>query len=205
MALAVAIAAALAIPQAAQNTDEQVQRLIERTRTTQATYALVSTNEIRADDKTTREFAAEFNQGDLHRIETPRDRIVANCRTGWAAHLNVASGAVTYEDGLASVACGIFTGDGLRDAKMTGSKETQFGPVQQLSINTFAATRTYEVAANGAIVAETIADQSGKLRLIMKAISLSDQLPSQDIFSEDSLNESVVPVELKRQAEQPGD
>lgn len=178
----------------------QVDSVIKRTQTTSATYSLISTNEIRRDDETIHEFSAEFNQGDWHRVETPRDRIVTNCRTGWTAHLNVATGDISHDDQMSGVACGIWTGDGVRSAEMTGSKQSTFGQLQQLKLETYAAMRTYEVAPNGAIVAETITDQSGKLRLLMKAISLSKQVPPGDIFSEKSLARSVVPDDLQRKA-----
>jgi hypothetical protein len=181
----------------------QVDSLIKRTQTTDATYALVSAVEIRRDDATVHEFAAEFNQGDLHRVETPRDRIVTNCRTGSSAHLAVATGQITHEDGLSGVACGIYTGDIVRSAAATGSRESPFGRLQQLKIETHASTRTYEVAPNGAIVSETITDLNGKLRLINKTISLSGRLPSGDMFSEASLTRSVVPDELQKKASDP--
>lgn len=181
----------------------QVDALIKRTQTTDATYALVSTNEIRRDDGTIHEFSAEFNRGEMHRVETPRDRVVVNCRTGWSAHLNIATRTVTYNDALSNGACGIYIGDIVRNAKMTGSRMSPFGNLQKLKIETYAATRTYEVAPDGAIVAETIADQNGKLRLLMKAISLSEQLPEGDLFSEASLARSAVSDELQKKASDP--
>lgn len=180
----------------------QVDAAITKTRTTQATYALVSTNEIRLDDKTIHEFAAEYNRGDLHRVETPRDRIVANCRTGWSAHLNVATGEVSRREGTSGVACGIAT-NVFRSAEVLGSRQSQFGRVQQVKIVTNHDLRTYDVAENGAIVGQTIAEPDGKLRLIMRAISVTEQLPIGDIFSEASLAKSVVSDELKEKASDP--
>ena len=198
-----AFALALSVPQAAPKQAEAVlvQQLIERTQTTQAPYALVSSNEIRRDDATIHEFAAEFNQGDLHRVETPRDRIVANCRTGWNAHLNVATGAITHDDSASGMACGVYTGDGVVSAEITGTKNSQFGLLQQLKIKTVGGlTRMYDIAANGAIVSEEIVDPAGRPRLVMTAISLSNRLPSTDLFSEASLAKSAVADEVIKQA-----
>src|SRR5205823_2604608 len=155
------------------------------------------------DDATVHEYAAEFNQGDLHRVETPRDRIVTNCRTGWSAHLNIATGVVTHDDAISGFACGIYTGDIVRSAEITGSRQSSFGLLQQLKLETYASTRTYEVAPNGAIITETITDQSGKLRVTMKAVSLSDQLPAGDVFSEASLARSIVSDDLSKKASDP--
>lgn len=198
-----AFALALSVPQPApkEAAAALVQQLIVRTKTTQAAYALVSRNEIRRDDATIYEFAAEFNQGDLHRVETPRDRIVTNCRTGWNAHLNVATGAITHDDPASGMACGVYTGDGVVNAEITGTRRSQFGLLQQLKIHTAGGlTRIYGIAPNGAIVSEDIVDTAGKPRLQMTAISLSDRLPSTDLFSESSLAKSAVPDEVIKQA-----
>ena len=117
--------------------------------------------------------------------------------------MNIATRTVTYNDALSNGACGIYIGDIVRNAKMTGSRMSPFGNLQKLKIETYAATRTYEVAPDGAIVAETIADQNGKLRLLMKAISLSEQLPEGDLFSEASLARSAVSDELQKKASDP--
>lgn len=203
-----AFALALSVPQLAPKQAQAalVQELIERTKTTQARYALVSRNEIRRDDATIHEFSAEFNRGDLHRVETPRDRIVANCRTGWNAHLNVATGVITHDDAASGMACGVYTGDGLLNAEITGTRSSQFGLLQQLKIRTIGGlTRTYEIAPNGAILSEEIIDPAGKPRLLTTVMSLSDRLPSVDIFSEASLARSVVPDDVIKQASQPTD
>jgi hypothetical protein len=201
-----AFALALSVPQAAPKQAQLalVQQLIERTQTTQAPYALVSRNEIRRDDATIYEFGAEFNQGDLHRVETPRDRIVTNCRTGWNAHLNVATGAITHDDSVSGMACGVYTGDGIVNAEITGTRSSRFGLLQELKINTVGGlTRMYGIAANGAIVSEEIVDPAGRPRLLMTAMSLSNRLPSTDLFSEASLAKSAVPNEEIKQASEP--
>ena len=203
-----AFSLALSVPQAAPNEAQAalVQQLIERTKTTQASYALVSRNETRRDDATIHEFAAEFNQGDLHRVETPRDRIVTNCRTGWNAHLNIATGTVTHDDATAGMACGIYTGDGVVNAEITGTKTSQFGLLQELKIKTVTGlTRIYGIAPNGAIVSEEIVDPAGKPRLLTTAMSLSHRLPQTDIFSEASLAKSAVPDEVIKQASKPSE
>ena len=199
VALALAASVPTAYSQVNLSATPEAYALINRTHTTQATYSLVSSNELHPDSGTVNEFSAEFNRGDWHRVETPRDRIVANCRTGWSAHLNIATGEISHSDGLADAACGIYTGDLIRTAEVTGSRASQFGRLQQLRIVTYGATRTYEVASNGAIVSETISDLNDKLRLKMQAVSLSDKLPSDDIFSEGSLAKSAVPEATRNQ------
>jgi len=178
--------------------------VIVRTRTTQATYALVDTNELHHGGGTVHEFSAEYNQGDLHRVETPRHRIVANCRTHDAAALNIATGEITHAPEIATFACGMYTNQNLRSADVTGSRQSEFGSVDQIKLVSTDSIKTYEVAQNGAIVAETISDVNGNPELINRAISLSSKLPAGDLFSEASLARSVVPEGLKRKASDPG-
>jgi len=53
---------------------------IALTRNTTATYSVFAWNIItRSNKPTEQEWSAEFHQGALHRVETPRDRIIADC------------------------------------------------------------------------------------------------------------------------------
>jgi hypothetical protein len=61
----------------------------------------------------------------------------------------------------------------------------------------------YGITANGAIVSEEIVDPAGRPRLLMTAMSLSNRLPSTDLFSEASLAKSAVPNEEIKQASEP--
>jgi hypothetical protein len=198
-----AVASFAAVFQVGVNAEDLAQQVILRTRSTHATYFVVTANEIHRDDGTIHEFAAEFNQGDFHRVETPRDRIVANCRTGWSAHLNLASGKISHGDQISGSVCGIDPTAIVEDRAITGSRQSQFGLLQQLRIVRVDGTRNYEVAPNGAIVGETLADVTGKVRLVERAILLSDHLPAADIFSEASLARSVVSDQLKKEASEP--
>jgi len=173
------------------------QQLIDWTKNNRARYTVVSRNEIPRDDATIYEFSAEFNEGDLHRVETPRDRVVTNCRTGWIAHLNVATGEITHDAPLSGVACGIYTGDKMVSAEISSAKSSKFGPIKQLHLKTASGlTRIYGVASNGAIVAEQIIDPAGKTLIVMTALSLSDRLPSVDLFTEASLSKSAISDEV---------
>ncbi|MFD2430410.1 hypothetical protein ACFSUK_24675 [Sphingobium scionense] len=81
---------------------EDVDAVLALTRTTKATYAVCTWNVVTPSEEVQlKEWAAEYHQGDRHRVETPRDRIVANCATGEAQHLDVRTGEVSTSPSLA--------------------------------------------------------------------------------------------------------
>lgn len=58
----------------------EAEKTIALTRETRATYSVFFWNVItRPGSPAQAEWSAEFHKGALHRVETPRDRIVANC------------------------------------------------------------------------------------------------------------------------------
>ena len=67
----------------------------ERTKRTRATYALYSWNWIKGDGfEGGPQWSAEFHRGTLHRVETPRFRVVADCAAGTGAMIDVDSGRI---------------------------------------------------------------------------------------------------------------
>lgn len=176
---------------------DTVDAVLALTRTTKATYAVCSWNVVTPSDEfQVKEWAAEFHQGDRHRVETPRDRIVANCATGVAQHLDVRTGAVSTAPSLAAAACGVNANRKLA-AKQYLGRETggRFGPVSRISVDDDGNRRTYDVLDDGAIIAATIHDINGSdtERLSSHALTYSHNLPEADIFSTASLGHSVVP------------
>ncbi len=65
----------------AQSSSEAARAVVERTKTTSSTYTLYLWNRVTIPgEPVLEEGSAEFHKGDLHRFETPRDRIIADCR-----------------------------------------------------------------------------------------------------------------------------
>jgi hypothetical protein len=179
--------------------DERAQQIISKTRTTTATYSLYSWGRItRPDENPTEEWAAEFNRWPMHRVETPRVRLVADCAAVMGTYFEVETGKSGTNAQVARAACGISGMKPIRSAEWTGRGKSRFGHVDRLRVTDDDNIRTYDIADNGAIVAGTIADLDGTMRLDSFALNLLSTLPSEDIFSMESLQRSVVPEQYKQ-------
>ena len=189
---------------ASKASDPRVARVITRTQTTTATYSLYNWNIITPPNhRPVEEWAAEFNSGSLHRVETPRDVVVADCKKMTGSHLSLVTGEVVTGPTVAKAACGIDANRINRASEWLRQVKGRFGMVDQLRLTDDSEIRTYSVAANGAIVAETISDRDGTRRLENRAVAVLPTVPSGDIFSDASLHRSVVPDEFKQPPARP--
>lgn len=180
------------------NPEAKAEAAIERSRSTDATYSLYLWNRLTPPGRSAiEEWSAEFHQGSLHRVETPRDRIVANCKTleGW--HLDIRSGSVSKGESVARAACGIHANSAILRKTYEGRLDTDFGASEHLTIYDPGHVRTYLVADNGALLGATISDLRGTLLLENWAVELVDTVRP-GIFSPESLNLSAVPDEFRR-------
>jgi hypothetical protein len=179
--------------------DPRATAVIERTHKTTAIYSVyVWTTIYLPGRKPIEEWAAEFHRGRLHRVETPRDRVVADCSAMTGAHLQVATGRIDRGRQYALMACGIDQGE-ILGSQWLGRGDTEFGPADRILIRRSDGERTYDVNDDGVLIGETISDESGELRLKNRAIDLLATLPSDDIFSEESLGGSAVAEEYKQE------
>jgi len=185
---------AFALPAGAQD-DAQVDAIIARTKNTRATYAAYYWNWITAPGQLpVQEWSAEFNDGSRHRVETPGDRIIANCaeRTGTALF---ADGRKVTGPNVAGAACGINTNLSFFSKAYLGQVKTRFGMADHVRVTDLTNTRTYLVSQDGIIITSTVAERTGNGRMLLRleTMALKRSLPRPDIFSEASLAASVVP------------
>lgn len=193
-----AVTAAASIAIAADTVSAQLAEIISRTRRASVTYSLYAHDRLsRSDGTVLDEWAAEFNSGQWHRVETPRDRMIANCVTGEGSYLNLVTREVSHDPWIAKASCGINANRAVESGKWLGVRDTKYGRVERVSLTDSASVRTYDVNADGVIVAATISDLEGKPFLANWACSLSTKLPRADIFSEASLQTSAVPAAAK--------
>ena len=179
--------------------DQRADQAITRSRTTTATYALYAWNRVTPPDENPREeWAAEFHKGNLHRVETPQTRLVADCAAVMGTYLEVETGETGTNAQVARVACGISAARPIRSAEWITRVNSRFGPIDRIRVTDDKVIRTYDVADNGALVSGTISDLDGTLRLDNFALDLLSTLPSEDIFSKESLQRSVVPDQYKQ-------
>lgn len=189
-------APALAAPPAAPDTSAQAWAVIKRSKTAKTTYAVYTWNVIRlkgADP--VEEWAAEFNSGNLHRVETPRDRVVADCARMDGAHRSLIDETVKTGSRVANSACGIFHDDSIRQVAWLGAFPSPWGEVDRVRLTGAGLIRTYDVTKAGVIVASLFAneDKPDKPVLEQRTVALEKRLPAGKIFNRASLAKSAVP------------
>jgi hypothetical protein len=181
--------------------DAEVASVIALTRETQSIYSAYFWNKITPDGiAPIEEWSAEFHSGHQHRVETPRDRIIADCKAMTGVHLNVETGEIIEGAKVAKVACGINANPKILSTRKYTNMMTRYGEAFRIEINDSEFRRTYDVSKEGILMAATIRDAGvgGKMRLINKATYISRKLPKGDIFSVDSLYGSVVAERFKK-------
>jgi len=191
-----ASAAASATPQM---NDDRAEQLIAKSRTTSVTYSLYNWNVIaRPNQPSKEEWAAEFNEGSQHRVETPRARIIADCAALKGTYLDLESGRTISNSQVARIACGISSSKPILSAKWLERINSRFGSLDRIKVTDDSVIRTYDIADNGVLVNATISDLDGTLQLKNWAVDLVPSLPETGIFSEASLARSVVPEKYKQ-------
>lgn len=178
--------------------DPAAMSVVERTRTTDGTYSVFSWNVIThpGPEAAAEEWSAEFHSGSLHRVETPRDRLVADCERMTGTHLHVSTGEVVERPEIARAACGVQANSRILSAEFVGQEDSPFGLIDRIELNDPQNVRTYAVAANGAIVGSTIELKDGTVLLASKAVEMLEAAP-QNIFTVESLSRSAVPQKFR--------
>ena len=177
---------------------DEARALIALTRETRATYTVISANQVhREGEELAHEWAAEFHDGIQHRVETPRDRIVADCEAKTGTYFGVETLNVISESGVAGAACGVNDNATILAARTTGLRDTAFGPATHLIVVDDQFVRTYDVASDGAILGQTIRGRDGSLKLVSRAVYYKSSAPD-GIFSIASLARTAVPENMRK-------
>ena len=178
--------------------DDAAQAAIDRSRETHATYSVFTWNRVSFPDANPfEEWSAEFHDGDLHRVETPRDRLIANCASQTGTHYNAVTGERVSGPSIARAACGVQANSRILSATFDGRKAGPFGVVEKITIRDPENVRTYEIMADGALVGATIELEDGTVLLDARAVAVETTVP-RDIFSEESLERSAVPERYRK-------
>jgi hypothetical protein len=174
--------------------------VLERTRKVDGTYALYIWNRITPRDKEpTEEWSAEFHSGDLHRVETPRDRLIANCRAGTGVALSLVTGEVVEGPQVAGAACGINRNRPMISAEWLGRVSTPMGEADRVRVVDRDNVRQYDVSREGVLLGATYAENRPGRYLVLtaEAMKLDSALPHADMFDRKSLQESFVPHQFR--------
>jgi hypothetical protein len=180
--------------------DPRAKAAFERTKRTRETYALYSWNWVKGSGfETGPHWSAEFHRGNLHRVETPHVRVVADCAAGTGTMFEVASNRTESGAAAAGAACGINSNFPIRDLEWLGRKETRFGPLDMLRLLDPADERIYAVDQAGVLVASEIFPRnkgSGSC-LQQEPLAVEKALPAEDMFSEESLRKSFAAARFR--------
>ena len=175
--------------------EPDVAKIIALTREMQGTYAVYFWNKITPKNhKPFEEWSAEFHSGYLHRVETPKVRVIANCKAKTGTYFILETGEYFSGSEVAKSACGINANPQILSARILGNKTTPFGKAIAIEIIDPSERRTYDISPQGILLGATIAEigESGHMLLINKATHLSWVVPTGDNFSKRSLSRSVV-------------
>lgn len=177
----------------------QVKAVVDRTKATRETYAMYSWNEMPGGGQPIQEWGAEFHSGDKHRVETPRDRVIADCRAQTGVALNLATGEVVEGPVVARGACGISTARPFTSAEWLGPVRTPLGSAERIRLSDNNNIRTYDISPTGVILRATYAENTASkpISLTSEAVAVLAQLPAPDIFDRASLSKSYVPDRFK--------
>lgn len=170
--------------------------VLERTRQVSGTYALYMWNRITLPDSpAVEEWSAEFHSGHMHRVETPRDRVVADCKAGTGTALSLVTGTIVEGAQVALGACGIDRSSPIMSAEITASIDTPWGPAERLRIVDARYIRDYDVSAQGILLAGRYAENKAGEPVILtnRAVALDTALPEAGMFDRKSLDRSFVP------------
>lgn len=191
--LACALAGTSCAEAAAPGPDARAKAAFERTKRTRATYALYSWNWIEgAGFEGGPQWSAEFHRGTLHRVETPRFRVVADCAAGTGAMIDVDSGRIESNSAIAGAACGINSNFPIRNLEWLGRTETRFGTVDRLRVVDPEDERIYAVSRAGVLVASEVFPRGKGTGSCLQSepLAVEKTLPARDMFSEASLSRS---------------
>jgi hypothetical protein len=198
--LAVMAGATMSCAPAGSGDDPAVRRVIERSKTTTMTYALYQWTRLTPlDAPASEKWAAEFNSGTLHRVETPNARLIADCREKTGAYLFLTTGEIIRGEKVAEAACGINTAKPFLGMQALGRVTTPYGKADRVRVIDADDIRTYDVTDDGVLVQAAYQNNSGKrpIVLVSEAAGLEHTLPSGDMFSEASLRSSFVPARYR--------
>lgn len=175
--------------------------VLERTKTTRATYTIHIWNRVTNPGKPAFEEASvEFHKGDLHRIETPRDRVVADCRAKTGAHLSVETGEITEGPEIAAFACGINTNFPILSIEILPNAETKFGVAQRVRVADKQNIREYSILENGALAKTTYTENriAGQVLVVAEATLIENSVSEHVMFDKASLGRRYLPTSAER-------
>jgi hypothetical protein len=181
--------------------DPRAKAALDRTKRTQETYALYSWNWVKGSGSDAGpRWSAEFHRGNLHRVETPHVRIIADCAAGTGSMFEVHSGRTESNASIAGAACGINSNFPIRKLEWLGRKTTRYGALDVLRVVDSADERIYAVDPAGVLIASEIFPRANGAGFCLQQepLAVEKSLPAKDMFSAESLRKSFAARRFER-------
>jgi hypothetical protein len=174
-----------------------VKAVVELTKTPKMDYAVYNWNRIETAGGPIEEWSAEFHSGNLHRVETPRDRMIADCMAGTGTGLSLATGEKVVGAKVALAACGVNTNKAFVFSEWQGVVDAPFGKAQRIRLVDASNVRIYDVMSDGAIVRTKYNLIDGSPLSLTYAVAIEHERPDPAMFDAASLTRSYVPDRFK--------
>jgi hypothetical protein len=207
LAVAAPVDAAAVADKATKATESTLKALaiLDRTKKVTTTYSVYLWNRItQPGAEPVEEWSAEFHSGDLHRVETPRDRIVADCRAGTGILFSVPNDAFARGPHVANAACGINMNSTILKVEWVGTVKTRFGEAQRIRVVDRDFVRQYDVSREGVLLGSTYTENrpDGRMVIQTEAVGYEAALRDAATFDPASLDKSFVPEDYRRAPDQ---
>lgn len=186
--------------------DPKAQEVIQRTKSSKATYTIYWRNYgLDGGAKTDFAWGATFRQGPLLRYESRDKRVVADCAAGTATRYYDSIGRNEYSSGpkIAKSYCGIDSEFRILSSRHLGQTDSKYGLLDKIRVADRDAVHVYLVTSGGEIVGISSNYQGSKYTIIAEPMSLERSLPTGDLFTRKSLTSSAVPKAIQSRASRP--
>ncbi len=181
-------------PEARALIDKHAAEVLLRTRQVSITYAVYQWNEVADNSEAGRsEWAAEFHSGNMHRVETPLVRVVADCSTFSGFMYDVAKKQTTADRNAGVYACGVNLGRRPRLLEYVKHVSSKYGLLDVIHVVDDQDDRFYGISTAGVIITTEYTSLKNDGHCLQGVtVELTDKLPQSDLFSEASLAETAV-------------
>jgi hypothetical protein len=175
--------------------EDDPEAVLLRTKETTATYAAYAWHVERDDEGAALDSAiAEFHSGDWHRVDGPKYRLLANCKTHVGYVYDVATGETGANDRVYLGACGIATDEQILSVDRLPFAVGKYGTLDVIRVTSRTLIRYYAIDQRGVIIRSqwTAANGSPAPCTQTEPIAILAKLPPGEIFSKASLARSVI-------------
>jgi len=197
MRLAALVLGAALLIGADEDADQRAWALLQRTKTTTATYASYGwLYQLDDEGNRTDTWALELHRGDWYRGEGIKIRTLVNCRThaGWL--YDIASDTLSRNDEIWIGACGIFSGGQITAVDLLAPvNDRRFGRLEVLRVTDQRNLRYYAIDRRGVIIRSAWAAANGSPApcIQQEPIAILQKLPGDPLFVPEDLKRSLVP------------